>query len=201
MNLDRFIYYRHNVFTDNFCDTLVNLFETEAQNNRVFIGQSGAGVNHDIKQTSEIDLIPRSEANWDNFYSIINDHLSNHYLASMPMLDKFNPEMRILFNETYYEVCQIQKYDKGRGHYNAWHVEVDGPDSCIRPFSMIIYLNDVEVGGETSFLYTGTKVKPRKGSLLIFPSAFPFVHRGETPISHDKYIIATWLAYRPFVNS
>ncbi len=29
----------------------------------------------DIKQTSEIDLIPRSEANWDNFYSIINDHL------------------------------------------------------------------------------------------------------------------------------
>mgnify|MGYP003353236168 CR=1 FL=1 len=111
------------------------------------------------------------------------------------------PNGRILFNKTYYEVCQIQKYDKGRGHYNAWHVEVDGPDSCVRPFSMIIYLNDVEMGGETSFLYTGTQVKPRKGSLLIFPSSFPFVHRGEVPISHDKYIIATWLAYRPVVNS
>jgi hypothetical protein len=66
---------------------------------------------------------------------------------------------------------------------------------------MIIYLNDVNEGGETSFLYTGNKVKPRKGGLLIFPSAFPFVHRGEVPVSNDKYIIATWLAYRPVVNS
>ena len=65
---------------------------------------------------------------------------------------------------------------------------------------MIIYLNDVDNGGETSFLYTENKVKPRKGGLLIFPSAFPFVHRGEVPISNDKYIIATWLAYRPVVN-
>jgi hypothetical protein len=60
---------------------------------------------------------------------------------------------------------------------------------------MIVYLNDVEVGGETEFLYPKIKVKPKKGSLVIFPSAYPFVHRGNKPISSDKYIIATWLIY------
>jgi hypothetical protein len=198
MNLDRFIYYKNNAFTDVFCDSMVDLFDKREATNNVNVGQMASGLNLDVKNSTEVDLRGIVD---NSFYEVINDHLSNHYLGTLPFTDKYNPDSRVLGNPTNYEVCQIQKYKKGSGHYNAWHVEVDGPESCIRPFSMIIYLNDVDNGGETSFLYTGNKVKPRKGGLLIFPSAFPFVHRGEVPISNDKYIIATWLAYRPVVNS
>ena len=197
MNLDRFIYYKNNAFTDVFCNSMVDLFDKREAANNVDVGQMASGLNLDVKNSTEVDLRGIVD---NSFYEVINDHLSNHYLGTLPFPDKYNPDSRVLGNPTYYEVCQIQKYRKGSGHYNAWHVEVDGPESCIRPFSMIIYLNDVDNGGETSFLYTGNKVKPRKGGLLIFPSAFPFVHRGEVPISNDKYIIATWLAYRPVVN-
>jgi len=197
MNLDRFVYYKNNAFTDEFCDSMVAMFDEREANDDVSIGQMASGLNTDVKNSTEVNLIGVVD---NSFYEVINNHLSNYYLSTVPHQDKYNPDRRILSNATYYEVCQIQKYKKSSGHYNAWHVEVDGPESCIRPFSMIIYLNDVDNGGETSFLYTGNKVKPRKGGLLIFPSAFPFVHRGEVPISNDKYIIATWLAYRPVVN-
>ena len=197
MNLDRFIYYKNNAFTDVFCDSMVDLFDKREAANNVDVGQMASGLDLNVKNSTEVNLLGIVD---NSFYEVINDHLSNHYLGTLPFPDKYNPDSRVLGNPTYYEVCQIQKYRKGSGHYNAWHVEVDGPESCIRPFSMIIYLNDVDNGGETSFLYTGNKVKPRKGGLLIFPSAFPFVHRGEVPISNDKYIIATWLAYRPIVN-
>jgi hypothetical protein len=197
MNLDRFIYYKNNAFTDEFCDSMVAMFDEREANDDVSIGQMASGLNTDVKNSTEVNLIGVVD---NSFYEVINNHLSNYYLSTVPHQDKYNPDSRVLGNPTYYEVCQIQKYKKGSGHYNAWHVEVDGPESCIRPFSMIIYLNDVNNGGETSFLYTGSKVKPRKGGLLIFPSAFPFVHRGEVPISNDKYIIATWLAYKPVVN-
>jgi hypothetical protein len=57
----------------------------------------------------------------------------------------------------------------------------------------MFYLNDVEEGGETEFLYLNTKIKPVKGTLVYFPTHFPFVHRGNIPISDDKYIMTGWI--------
>jgi hypothetical protein len=61
----------------------------------------------------------------------------------------------------------------------------------LRKISFIWYLNDVEEGGETEF-FNG-KIKPEAGKLLFFPSNFNYVHRGNLPISDDKYIIVGWL--------
>ena len=57
-----------------------------------------------------------------------------------------------------------------------------------------IYLNDIEDGGETEFLYQHVRVKPKKGRTVIWPAYFPFVHRGNPPLKEDKYIITSWLA-------
>ena len=55
----------------------------------------------------------------------------------------------------------------------------------------MVYLNDVEEGGETEFLYQKRKVKPKKGTILIWPGGYTHLHRGNPPMS-DKYIATGW---------
>ena len=59
----------------------------------------------------------------------------------------------------------ITKYQKGEGFYK-WHAD-RGPlhditQTSNRYISTILYLNDVEIGGETEFLEGALKLKPRK---------------------------------------
>ena len=97
----------------------------------------------------------------------------------------------------------MQLYEKNKGHFNSWHAdEILSTNThylsefmLCRLFVFMVYLNDVEEGGETEFLYGETKVIPKKGSLVIWPAHWPFTHRGNVPISSDKLILTSWLNY------
>ena len=194
MDLSKFIYHQENAFSDEFCDRLITLFEEKED--EVSVGSMAGGLDLTIKNTTEINLYDFPElVNHENFFSVINKHLSDHFLNNLPFRYYFDGNQKIFPGNTTYETCQIQKYKKGEGHYGSWHIEIENLKSASRIFSMIVYLNDVEEGGETGFLYPEMKVKPTKGGLVIFPSAYPFVHCGFKPISNDKYIVATWLIY------
>ena len=56
----------------------------------------------------------------------------------------------------------------------------------------MIYLNDVEEGGETEWLYQQLKIKPKKNTAVIWPGSFTHLHRGNPPISGTKYILTGW---------
>ena len=70
-----------------------------------------------------------------------------------------------------------------------WHA--DGHQEQLgtppRVLAVIIYLNEPEEGGETLFLNQGVAVKPRCGRVLIFPSAFPYLHAGKPVSKGRKY--------------
>ena len=196
MDISKFIYYKEGVFSDEYCDMLVNLFDKKEQDNQTEVGSMMGGINFDVKNTTELNLYNFPDlVNHENFFSVLNHHLSNEFLGNLPFHHTFPAENKIFPGSNTYETCQIQKYKKGEGHYSSWHIEIENLGSSKRVFSMIVYLNDVYEGGETQFLYPGISVKPKKGSLVIFPSAYPFVHRGVKPVSNDKYIIATWIIY------
>tara|TARA_R100001143_G_scaffold29442_1_gene28744 strand:+ start:343 stop:936 length:594 start_codon:yes stop_codon:yes gene_type:complete len=89
---------------------------------------------------------------------------------------------------------RIQKTSPGQG-YHVWHCENGDSSRRDRLLVFSLFLNDVEEGGETEFLYQKRRVKPKKDRLLIFPSGFSHTHRGNQPISGDKYIITGWLEY------
>ena len=55
------------------------------------------------------------------------------------------------------------------------------------------YLNTVEEGGETEFLYQSMRVKPEQGTLLIHPGGFTHTHRGNPPLKGVKYFMNTWI--------
>lgn len=95
----------------------------------------------------------------------------------------------------------MQRYTKGKGGYHHWHSEhYPHPNdatqkSLHRVLLWLVYLNDVEEGGETEFFYQKAKIKPTKGSLVLAPVNFSYTHRGCIPISNDKYVLASWFLY------
>ena len=90
--------------------------------------------------------------------------------------------------------CRIQKTAKGGG-YHRWHFESEGLPSRNRFLVFSIYLNNVMQGGETEFLYQSKRIEPEEGTLLIWPAGFTHVHRGNPPLSGNKYIATGWIEY------
>ena len=95
-----------------------------------------------------------------------------------------------------YTVLKIQKTLPTEG-YHIWHLEYGGQiDNSKRAFVFSIYLNDVEEGGETEFLHFSKRVKPKTGRIVIWPAGFPYLHRGNPPLSGEKYILTSWMLLR-----
>lgn len=88
----------------------------------------------------------------------------------------------------------IRIYHKGVGCFKE-HADQAAGGTVTRVFGIILFLNDVEEGGETEFMYLGIKVKPVKGRLLIFPCNYLFPHSGNIPISGDKFIITSFINF------
>jgi hypothetical protein len=66
-----------------------------------------------------------------------------------------------------------------------------------RKLVTMLYLNTVEEGGETEFLYLHRRIQPVQGRLLIFPAGFTHTHRGNPPLRGEKYILTSWLEEFP----
>ena len=90
----------------------------------------------------------------------------------------------------------IQKYEPGFA-YNPIHIEEPGPreGKIMRNLAFVTYLNDIEDGGETEFIYQNLKVKPEKGLTTIFPAGWTHPHKGHPAPSEVKYIITGWSSY------
>jgi hypothetical protein len=89
---------------------------------------------------------------------------------------------------------KIQKTKIGGG-YHVWHFESTTRELSNRLLTWILYLNDVQEGGETEFLYQHMRVKPEQGTLVIWPAAFTHTHRGNPPLSNEKYIVTGWTEF------
>lgn len=100
---------------------------------------------------------------------------------------QYAAEADIPFGEM--EQMQMLHYQAGDGFYQPHY---DNMPASPRDFSAVLYLNDVEDGGETVFLNFDIGVKPIKGNLILFPANFAFIHEAITPRSEDKFAVVTW---------
>ncbi|HEV2703402.1 MAG TPA: 2OG-Fe(II) oxygenase [Steroidobacteraceae bacterium] len=89
---------------------------------------------------------------------------------------------------------KIQHYKKNEGHFK-WHFDALGPGGWDRQLALILYLNSVTDGGETSFHRQNLKIKPVAGDALFFPTFWTHLHCGEIPRSEDKYIISSFIRF------
>ena len=84
----------------------------------------------------------------------------------------------------------LQKTEPTQG-YHMFHGENINWNVSDRTLAWLVYLNDVEEGGETEWLYQQRKIKPTKGTVCIWPGSFTHLHRGNPPMS-EKYIATGW---------
>ncbi len=89
---------------------------------------------------------------------------------------------------------KIQKTLPGEG-YHVWHFESDSMERSSRILSWGLYLNTIEAGGETEFLYQGLRVPAVEGTLVMWPAGFTHTHRGNPPLSGEKYLLTGWIEY------
>lgn len=110
-----------------------------------------------------------------------------------------------LYMEAYPEICaapelwdsgfRLQHYRKGSGYYRQHHdgAPWDPEPTSLRVLGVVMYLNTVERGGETSFPLHDLKVKAEAGSIALFPASWTHPHQACVPVSDDKWIISTFI--------
>lgn len=90
---------------------------------------------------------------------------------------------------------QVQRYKSCDGYYREHYDSSPWiPQTANRVLSSIIYLNTVDVGGETEFPLHEALVSPVIGRICLFPSNFTHPHAGNPSYSQDKWIISTFLS-------
>jgi len=89
---------------------------------------------------------------------------------------------------------RLQHYEKNQGYYRE---HIDGGPGPIkakgRMLGAVIYLNTVDLGGETFFPEHDLRIPARQGSIALFPAYWTHPHQGCVPVSDDKWIISTFI--------
>jgi len=127
-------------------------------------------------------------------------------------LNNTDPTVQIIDNKmynelgidgSYSETTQGQIYQEGQ-YFNYHNDYFDGDsytNHCLssgqRTWTFMVYLNDVEEGGETDFLVLNTKIKPIKGTAVVWKNSDgtgtenSASHHSGTPVIKGKKIIIT----------
>ena len=172
MEFQDFIGIFDNALDPRFCDFLVDYMDkTEFVDFKRNFGH--------VKD-KQICLDGFSPSECKQFMEFVNNCLF-HYLNEYTYLGNFSYVSSL---------CLLQKTEPTQG-YHLFHAENVNWNLSSRTMAWRVYLNDEEEGGETEFLYQKLKVKPKKGTVLIWPGGYTHLHRGNPPMS-DKYIATGW---------
>ena len=92
------------------------------------------------------------------------------------------------------EPLRMKRYlPDGTDQFGA-HVDVDCHNNAKRFLVFFLYLDDNKEGS-TSFPQHDISSECKKGSCLLFPPMWPWLHAGQKPIDKPKYIIGSYLHY------
>ena len=201
MKFENFILSLPNFLPDDACDDLIKLFnQTDLDVEKSEIAWKDDNVAPDRKDITfsgrEMlrDMTVTNEKGEPlNAVALFRETLNNAlkiYLDQVPILkDKIDNQLGYYNTDPY----KWQRTDIGGG-FHKWHYENTLDKK--RELTWTLYLNDVEEGGETEFLYQHTRRKAEKGLFTIFPANWTHTHRGNPPISNEKYIGTGWYLWK-----
>jgi len=177
------------------CDALIRCFEECRALDCVQRGKLGRQeVRLELKDSYDLGLsdIPASlgveyKDVFDAYFAALGEFASD-YMDRFPHLRSHTRSCSI--NES----PNIQHYLPKGGFFEE-HYENGEPSVAKRVLTFQSYLNDVEEGGGTRFVYQDYLVKPAKGKTLLWPAGYTHVHCGEVAPREDKYIITGWWSY------
>lgn len=193
-----FIYVEDNFLNEEECKEILNFYKQCDDAGITFTRQSiDPGLSTMLQEdksvtfphtTHDKDLSVNLDVDW--FGNFTNKFFSTSFY-------KYKNYNNILnnFGELQIMGGKVQKTEPSQG-YHQWHCETQDFLTSSRVLTFTVYLNDDFDYGETEFLNHSIRVKPKTGSLCIFPCGFTHVHRGNPPANGTKYILTGWALHR-----
>jgi len=191
---DQFIGIFDDVLTEEYCQRIIDRFEIldKAKMTYTRQKQSNAQTIHKENDVAHLD---------DNLTNLImeeNSAVLEPFVKSVWMCyQKYLERYGCLSSLSQHNLnsnIQIQRARPTQG-YHVWHCEAGNLMHAKRLLVPLLYLNDVEEGGETEFLHQSIRVKPKQGRLVLWPASFTHMHRGNPPLKGDKYIVTSWIDF------
>lgn len=181
----------HNVLTGDECDALVAGAQPQLRRAAVVDSEQG-GTHYDARRSSELTVMARGQT---------------------PLLSRLDARIARITGIPVErgESLQVMRYGVGAEyapHYDYFDVDSPGEAPYLalggqRVSSLVIYLNDVEAGGETIFPEVGLSVAPMKGSAVYFAytdaqsRCDPMSFHGGAPVQRgEKWIATRWMRER-----
>lgn len=147
-------------------------------------GTVAGGVKEETKLSYDISIPPNYVLKQ---YQTELDNLVEQYLTYF-RLDEYGPPMRVV------EHMNIQRYPVNGAFFKLHCDRGSVGSNRNRELVFMTYLNDVDIGGETEFVFQRLKVSPRLGKTIIWPAGWTHLHRGLPSSVQEKLIITGWIS-------
>ena len=164
-------------------------------------GETGSGLFQNIKSSQDCALSAQKigEGRWNDKFETIERQILDGLTSAVAW---YQAEFEALHglssvNDTGF---QLQRYLQHHGFYRQHVDSLPAHWSSNRVLGCIVYLNTVEVGGETEFPIHEAAVNPVSGRIVLFPATFTHPHVGRPALSGDKWIISTFITNTVFSN-
>ena len=193
MENKNFIHVYENAVDLNYCDSLIEKFESHSE-------QHERMNTKDVKKLDD-DTYVRGSMLFDEL------HLWKYmdtWKEDIDTLVKVFTKYTDIYKSEFSPYCfpkkhgfepfKIKRYQPNGEDEFGRHVDVRNFKNLRRFLAMFIYLSDNEEG-KTEFDYQDTITDCKKGTMVIFPPMWPWLHRGTKPIITPKYFMGSYLHY------
>ena len=185
--MDNYIRVYENVITKDECNHLINKFESDKENHQIQDCGQGATL-------TQINLLHSPDTTWTNEANDIANTIVNYSHQYKKDCDiKWNQWPSPKFG---LEPPKIKRYMPGGQDRFPDHVDVLDYKNAKRFLVAFIYLDDNKEGQTIISPKDGKFVSfCNRGSIILFPPLWPWMHTGMPPIDKPKYIIGSYLHY------
>lgn len=163
--MNDFIGIYENAVSNDMCDFLVNHINEKLDNS----SNVNIAAPKDTGREDEQFFLGQSSIDDNSIFNDVLGGVCEMYRNEYPVLQ--NIQLRSIDNK-------LQRTKIGGGYHN-WHFEQTSESTARRVIVWTVYLNDVEEGGETEFLYLHKRLKPKKGTVVFF-QLLTHIHTEET---------------------
>lgn len=191
---DLLIFEIKNFLSPDECERMIEVVRANCAQSSIIDYETGGNTISDFRTSSTANL-------YRNMGDIIN-YVEDLIIKYTNIPEKFTEQIQ----GQYYKVGQQFK-----PHYDTLFPTSDKMKEAIeksgnRTWTAMIYLNDVEEGGETKFTKINFSSKPERGKLLIWQNTNNgqnvdnSMHWGMPVIKGEKFVLTKWLREKQYQN-
>ena len=178
--MDNLIKVYDNVIGDDYCDKLIEKFKYNTQLHQNFDDRGMIFTQINIQKAGWLTDV--------KFLSNTFQQYFEKYKEDCGIIKQLMPVSYII------EPVRMKRYLANDYDEFKQHVDVNQKTNCTRFLVFFIYL-DNNIKGKTIFPNLSREIDCKKGSLLIFPPMWPWLHAGQKAARKSKYIMQSYLHY------